>query len=113
MRFEGLETSVASFGDGLGLEGCPPPYGLFGGKQGTTNSLKVILPSGEIRNMGSKELLHRLPKGTIVEQIIGGGGGYGDPSKRERFKISDEIKNGLLSIQKACQEYGYQGPVIV
>ena len=107
IRFDGNETSLASFGDGMGQEGSAPPYGLFGGKPGTANSLKVIFPDGHVNYMGSKELLTKLPRGTVVNKLLGGGGGYGNPIKRSKSKVADEIRSGLLSFEKAHQEYGF------
>ena len=38
----------------------------------------------------------------------GGGGGYGDPNKRDRKLLDDEVKNGFISAEAAQKQYGLQ-----
>ena len=47
-----------------------------------------------------------LPEGTILFQRAGGGGGYGDPSLRDAELIRQEVKNGIISIEMAREDYG-------
>jgi N-methylhydantoinase B len=108
MRFEGERTSLATFGDGIESEGAEPPYGLAGGRPGTLNKVTLTFPDGREQNMGSKELIVRIPKGTVVEQIVGGGGGYGNPAERARERILQEVKSGLLSREKLRNDYGLE-----
>jgi N-methylhydantoinase B len=37
------------------------------------------------------------------------GGGYGDPKKRSREAIERDLREGLLSLQKARAEFNYDG----
>ena len=106
IRFDGEETSIATFGDGVESEGASPPYGLFGGKSGALNRFTLVFPDGKRYTMGSKEMVKSVPKGAIIEIMTGGGGGYGDPAKRSRTKILREIEKDLLSLNKAISDYG-------
>jgi N-methylhydantoinase B len=85
-----------------------PPYGLFGGTSGYTNSFKVI------RN-GESVTLSVIP-GKVSnfpvfhgDQIIiesSGGGGYGDPLYRSPSLVNSDIRDGYISHDKARIIYG-------
>jgi N-methylhydantoinase B len=38
-----------------------------------------------------------------------GGGGYGDPGKRDRNLIEEDVANGKVSVDAARTLYGWQG----
>ncbi len=48
-------------------------------------------------------------KGTLYVQEAGGGGGYGDPRKRPRDKVREEVRNGIISPEAAREKYGLEG----
>jgi N-methylhydantoinase B/oxoprolinase/acetone carboxylase alpha subunit len=50
-------------------------------------------------------LFTSVPRGTIYHEQAGGGG-YGDPSKRDRGKLAEEVRDGLISLQprRRCME---------
>jgi N-methylhydantoinase B len=54
----------------------------------------------------SKEVIKRIPKGTIFHEVAGGGGGYGDPLKRPLERVLKDIRNGFVSVEKAKEDYG-------
>jgi len=54
-------------------------------------------------------LILGVPKGTLYRQIAGGGGGYGDPKQRDRNKVAEEVRNGVISPQAARDIYGFDG----
>jgi N-methylhydantoinase B len=47
-----------------------------------------------------------VPSGTILFQQAGGGGGYGNPYLRDPAQVAEEVKNGIISIEKAKKDYG-------
>jgi N-methylhydantoinase B len=96
------DTQVVVFGDG----DVEPAFGVHGGKDGTLNSLYLHDPSGERRAPLALDLIRGVPKGTVYEQHAGGGGGYGDPRKRPRALVGEEVRNGIVSPQVAREEYG-------
>jgi N-methylhydantoinase B len=98
----GKDTKVVTFGDG----DVEPAFGLFGGKKGTLNKIELRYPGGKTYKMTSKDLIENAPEGTLLFQQAGGGGGYGDPCLRISAKVADEVKNGIISIEKAREEYG-------
>jgi len=96
------DTQVVTFGDG----DFEPAFGLFGGGEGTLNFIRLKLPDGREVTPKNKDLLTGVPKGTIYHQQAGGGGGYGDPKKRDRARVREEVANGVISDKAAREKYG-------
>jgi N-methylhydantoinase B len=96
------DTQLVTFGDG----NFEPAFGLFGGGEGTLNIIELTYPDGRHVVPKNKELIMGVPKGTLYHQLAGGGGGYGDPKKRDREALRQEVRNGVISEQKARDVYG-------
>ena len=76
-----------------------PARGRDGGKPGATGSL--TLTSGKkLKGMGRQVV----PIGEELIIEMPGGGGYGNPKSRDRKKIAEDIKAGLISVDDA-KEY--------
>jgi N-methylhydantoinase B len=95
-------TQFVTFGDG----DFEPAFGLFGGGSGTLNSIRLTYPDGKVVVPRNKDLIADVPKGTIYHQEAGGGGGYGDPHKRDRAKLREEVRDGVISAAAAQKIYG-------
>ena len=95
---------MVTFGDG----DFEPAFGLFGGGDGTLNSITLTYPDGTEHVPNNKDLITGVPKGTLYHQFAGGGGGYGDPKKRNRQVLTEEIANGIISKEKAASLYGFK-----
>lgn len=91
--------------DNMAAEGALPSRGLFGGHDSGLNELRVEYPDGTSHDWGSKELVQQ-PKGTRIVSNAGGGAGFGDPKKRPAEKVLAEVRDGLLSIERARADYG-------
>ena len=102
VRLDGEETVLVVHGDGL-EEGA---FGLFGGTAGIANRLEVIKPDGSSFFTKCKDIHTDIPQGTILHQLQGGGGGYGDPHKRTADLVLRDVRNGLLSPESARDIYG-------
>ena len=96
------DTQLVTFGDG----DFEPAFGLFGGGDGTLNFIRLGYPDGRTVVPKNKDLITGVPKGTLYHQQAGGGGGYGDPKRRERAKVREEVRNGVVSEQVARDVYG-------
>lgn len=96
------ETQFVTFGDG----DFEPAFGLFGGHDSILNSIELTYPDGKRVRPRNKDLITGVPKGTCYHQIAGGGGGYGDPKKRDRAKLRQEVRNGIISTEAARHVYG-------
>ncbi|RWD18550.1 MAG: hydantoinase B/oxoprolinase family protein, partial [Mesorhizobium sp.] len=84
-----------------------PAWGLFGGKNGQPPSVTVQSSvSGEIKCLKANGI--KLRSGDLIICQSGGGGGYGDPSLRDRKAIDDDIADGFITIDGAMQDYGYK-----
>ncbi len=104
IRFGGEESKGVVFGDGVDEE--TRAFGLFGGKAGSINEMEFKFPDGSEHRPKSKEIVSDIPPGTILHQVAGGGGGYGQPTLRPAEQVIREVRNGTLSLQKAKEEYG-------
>ncbi len=97
-------TQLVTFGDG----DFEPAFGLFGGGDGTLNSITLTWPDGTTHTPKNKDLLTGVPKGTLYHQMAGGGGGYGDPRLRDRAQLAAEIRDGVISVSAARDLYGFE-----
>lgn len=85
-----------------------PAWGLFGGHDGVPPEV-VINPGRDDEQRKFKSAGIKLQRGDIVRGATGGGGGYGDPSQRDRAAIEDDLANGDLTLEGARRLYGYEG----
>jgi N-methylhydantoinase B len=99
------DTQLVTFGDG----DFEPAFGLFGGGEGTLNFIRLRYPDGREVTPRNKDLITGVPKGTVYHQQAGGGGGYGDPRKRDRAKLAAEVRDGVISADTARKAYGFEG----
>ncbi len=83
-----------------------PAYGLFGGKNGRVG--KVTL-NGRPINPKRQWMMNQSDR-LVLE--VPSGGGYGDPKHRPLDAIEHDLREGLLSVQKARAEYNYDGDFI-
>ena len=104
IRFEGEKSKGVVFGDGIDEEARA--FGLFGGKPGSLNEMEFKFPDSRCHKPLSKELVPDVPKGTVLRQVAGGGGGYGDAFQRPVARVAKEVRNGTLSAKKAREDYG-------
>jgi N-methylhydantoinase B len=96
------DTQFVTFGDG----DFEPAFGLFGGEDSILNIIELTYPDGTHVVPNNKDLITGVPRGTHYHQIAGGGGGYGDPKKRDRDQLRREIRNGVISAAAAKETYG-------
>jgi hypothetical protein len=54
----------------------------------------------------NKDLITGVPRGTVYHQVANGGGGWGDPRRRDRMLLADEVSNGVISREAAMRDYG-------
>lgn len=82
-----------------------PPWGLNGAQDGRPNVL-VVNPDGPDEKSYQKVSALPLPAGSIVSVRTGGGGGYGDPRKRDPRAVREDVLDGYVSAAAARSLYG-------
>ena len=81
------------------------PWALEGGLEGSGNYVEVL------KTDGSQEVysfVSGLPVNTddVIRIVTASGGGYGDPKERDAASVREDVKNGLLSAERAAEVYG-------
>ena len=76
------------------------------GGDGTLNKIWLEYPDGEELVPRNKDLITGVAKGTVYRQYAGGGGGFGDPKKRDANLVAAEVRNGVISADAARDVYG-------
>ncbi len=82
-----------------------PPWALDGGREGSPNYVRVI------RKDGSEEkyaFVSGLVTHTddVIRVVTGSGGGMGDPKERDARLVEEDIRNGLITRERAREIYG-------
>ena len=101
-RVDTDNVAIANFGGGNRPETAP--FGLEGGKAAPPHQLYL-------RQKPAPEPVHtdtynNKPTPHNFEFYQRGAGGYGHPRRRPAEKVLDDVVNGLVSVEKAKQEYG-------
>lgn len=84
------------------------PWPLEGGNEGSGNFIEVKKTDG---NEQRYSFVSGLAVNTddVIRVITSCGAGYGDPKKRDRSKVAADIKNGILTAERAKEIYGFVG----
>jgi N-methylhydantoinase B len=83
-----------------------PPWGLKGGQPGSLNSLKVIKADGTVDTYEMCTRV-RVAKGDLIRLTTATGGGFGDPRRRPRERVEQDIRNGFVTPEQAARDYGF------
>jgi N-methylhydantoinase B len=80
--------------------------GLFGAKPARPS--RAVLNSGSLgeRALTSKVAGLRLKKGDLFSLEFAGGGGWGDPRKRDPDRVRQDVVAGYVSLKSARDDYG-------
>ena len=81
-----------------------PAHGRNGGMPGASG--RVELSDGTRLQAKGKQLIRN---GQRLRLSLPGGGGYGDPRKREKQMVAADLKAGMISVDQAAEDYGYSG----
>jgi N-methylhydantoinase B len=80
-------------------------WGAAGGQAGTTAS-NIGRRAGEEPVDVGKTTVYRARQGETLSICVGGGGGYGSPLRREVALVEADVRDGLLSKDRARDVYG-------
>lgn len=81
------------------------PWGMNGGICGSLNGMQVIRLDGTTEHYDMCTRV-RVVKGELVRLKTATGGGFGDPARRPRERIEQDIKNGYVTAEQAARDYG-------
>lgn len=79
-----------------------PALGVCGGRPGALR--KYLINGKEVHPKGRYDLA----PGDVIELLDAGGGGYGDPARRDPARIEEDIRQGFLTPAAAVRDYGYR-----
>jgi N-methylhydantoinase B len=85
-----------------------PPNGVAGGKPGSCSRFVVHLGTAEQRETPASGR-YELRAGERFLLQSAGGGGYGDPKKRDAVALKRDIAEGYVSAASAERDYGSKG----
>ncbi|TVQ29445.1 MAG: hydantoinase B/oxoprolinase family protein [Geminicoccaceae bacterium] len=80
------------------------PYGLYGGHPGQPSENQLIR-DGETTALPSKFTM-TIREGDVYRHDLAGAGGWGDPLERDPEAVLKDVRNELLSPDKAARDYG-------
>ena len=80
------------------------PYGLYGGNPGASSS-NTMNPGRDARPLDSK-LTMTMYSGEVLRHELAGGGGWGDPLERDPESVLWDVRNELVSVKSARDDYG-------
>ncbi len=80
--------------------------GLFDAKPARPSSATLNPGTPSERALTSKVAGIRLKKGDVFAFELGGGGGWGDPKKREPERVRQDVVRGYVSREAAAADYG-------
>jgi N-methylhydantoinase B len=83
-----------------------PPYGVNGGRAGRPG--RILLNPGTPEEREIPEVGDSIPlkRGDLLRLITCGGGGWGDPLRRDPLLVQQDVARGLISTQGALEDYG-------
>jgi N-methylhydantoinase B len=93
-------TATVSAG---GTNAIVPPWGLFGGLDGTTTNVELgdgVAPL--------KKRVGRVGPSQTLAMVASSGGGYGDPKKRDRALVLKDLREDRISEKAAREIYGHE-----
>jgi N-methylhydantoinase B len=82
-----------------------PAPGLHGGKPGAPARL-IVERDGVAEDLAGKSSGVRLAAGDVVTVLTQGGGGLGDPERRDPAALARDVVLGKVSAEAAHREYG-------
>jgi 5-oxoprolinase (ATP-hydrolysing) len=98
-----VDTIVTCEGDRYESD---PPWGIFGGHEGTLAHGKVTAPGGEVEFWPAKFTAKTLQAGSTIELAVPNSGGYGDPFERDPAAVLSDVLDGFTTIELAERDYG-------
>ncbi len=97
----GVPTGHGTEGGRFGAGGEMTLFPLDPGNAATENDERFVAPKYGLEEFGPVRMVARSP----------GGGGWGDPQKRDRAAVIRDVRDGVVSPDEAREIYGWDGSV--
>jgi N-methylhydantoinase B len=81
------------------------PWALESGREGSPNYAEVVRGDGSVEEYAVVTALE-VNEGDVIRIHTGHGGGYGDPKRRPRELVREDLRNGLTTEDRARTVYG-------
>lgn len=104
-RVQQLVDTEAATTTHEGMRDFSMPFGMFGGKNARASTLTRYTPDGRKEEIDCFRFFD-LKARDILEAHTGAGAGFGSPFKRDIEKVREDVKNELVSIRGAKEDYG-------
>jgi 5-oxoprolinase (ATP-hydrolysing) len=98
-----VDTIVTCEGDRYESD---PPWGIFGGQDGTLAHARVTRPDGVVQMWPAKFTGNVLEAGSTIELAVPNSGGYGDPFARDPAAVLSDTLDGFTTVELAERDYG-------
>jgi N-methylhydantoinase B len=83
------------------------PWALEGGHEGSPNRAEVIRRNGTVEQHAVVTALE-VNEGDVIRIHTANGGGFGDPRRRRRELVLDDLRNGFVTEEVARTVYGVE-----
>ena len=81
------------------------PWGVAGGQPGAPARVVLNLGTPHEQELGKINLV-RARAGDVLTVMTAGGGGYGDPYRRDPAAVLHDVRRGYVSVEAAARDYG-------
>jgi N-methylhydantoinase B len=81
------------------------PWAMDGGLEGAPNYAEVVRTDGSIERFAVVTALG-VDEGDVIRIHTGSGGGFGDPRRRPRELVLEDVRNGFVTRERAAEVYG-------
>ncbi len=82
-----------------------PAWGLDGGHDGSPNYIEFIPKDGDRQRLAFTSGLPT-SRGDVIRVVTGNGGGLGNPAERDADRVREDVRNGLISPDRALEVFG-------
>ncbi len=98
------DMTFVSFGEGRRI----PAMGAAGAASKMIDSKvgRIEIHRGGKAEVVRKNIIENIKPGERIANMNPGGGGYGNPLERPAHLVQDDVRNGLVSIEGAKEDYG-------
>jgi N-methylhydantoinase B len=84
----------------------PLSRGVGGGADGRSTYVELMFPDGTVERHGERMSDRAVPVGLVLSTHSGGGGGFGDPRRRDPEAVARDVRDEYITVETARHTYG-------